>query len=204
MMQQKGRSMVEMLGVLAIIGVLSATALAGYSKAMKQHRLNVHQEQMNNILNGITIYGNTFAKMSEGRTENLNLNRPLYSLGYVDKRMLQTQNWNTYGAGFFRDIYNNQLTIQVTQAGVVRMVYYFRTKSMDACINTYQLMKAREELFKSISLNSKVYYHKCKEETLCMKDITNAEIYEHCEKMLERIEASSSVYVYFNFNSNDY
>ena len=29
-----GRSMVEMLGVLAIIGVLSVGAIAGYSKAM--------------------------------------------------------------------------------------------------------------------------------------------------------------------------
>ena len=37
---QKGRSMVEMLGVLAIIGVLSAGALAGYSKAMFRHRVN--------------------------------------------------------------------------------------------------------------------------------------------------------------------
>ena len=37
---QKGRSMVEMLGVLAIIGVLSAGGLAGYSKAMFQHKVN--------------------------------------------------------------------------------------------------------------------------------------------------------------------
>ena len=35
-----GRSMVEMLGVLAIIGVLSAGALAGYSKAMFRHKMN--------------------------------------------------------------------------------------------------------------------------------------------------------------------
>ncbi|HCU59011.1 MAG TPA: hypothetical protein DIC64_03420 [Alphaproteobacteria bacterium] len=35
-----GRSMVEMLGVLAIIGVLSAGALAGYSKAMFRHKVN--------------------------------------------------------------------------------------------------------------------------------------------------------------------
>ena len=39
-MNEKGRSMVEMLGVLAIIGVLSAGGLAGYSKAMFQHKAN--------------------------------------------------------------------------------------------------------------------------------------------------------------------
>ena len=40
-----GRSMVEMLGVLAIIGVLSVGAIAGYSKAMMKYRLNKSLEQ---------------------------------------------------------------------------------------------------------------------------------------------------------------
>ena len=35
-----GRSMVEMLGVLAIVGVLSAGALKGYSAAMFKHKMN--------------------------------------------------------------------------------------------------------------------------------------------------------------------
>lgn len=38
--QDAGRSMVEMLGVLAIIAVLSAGGLIGYSKGMRRHRLN--------------------------------------------------------------------------------------------------------------------------------------------------------------------
>ncbi len=37
---QNGRSMVEMLGVLAIIGVLSIGAIAGYSKAMFKYKMN--------------------------------------------------------------------------------------------------------------------------------------------------------------------
>ena len=37
---EKGRSMVEMLGVLAIIGVLSVAGIAGYSMAMKRYRAN--------------------------------------------------------------------------------------------------------------------------------------------------------------------
>ena len=46
----KGRSMVEMLGVLAIIGVLSVVAIAGYSKAMMKHKLNVHMSGMSFLL----------------------------------------------------------------------------------------------------------------------------------------------------------
>ena len=37
---QIGRSMIEMLGVLAIIGVLSVGAIAGYQKAMFKHKMN--------------------------------------------------------------------------------------------------------------------------------------------------------------------
>ena len=37
---QSGRSMVEMLGVLALIGVLSVGGIAGYSLSMRRHRAN--------------------------------------------------------------------------------------------------------------------------------------------------------------------
>jgi len=38
--QISGRSMIEMIGVLTIIGILGAGGLIGYSKAMRRHRLN--------------------------------------------------------------------------------------------------------------------------------------------------------------------
>ena len=40
MKKEYGRSMIEMLGVLAIIGVLSIGGLAGYTMAMNRHRAN--------------------------------------------------------------------------------------------------------------------------------------------------------------------
>ena len=48
-----GRSMVEMLGVLAIIGVLSVGAIAGYSKAMFKYKLNKQAEQLNTVFNAV-------------------------------------------------------------------------------------------------------------------------------------------------------
>ena len=51
--QAQGRSMVEMLGVLAIIGVLSVGAIAGYSKAMMKYKLNKQAEQLNTIVNAV-------------------------------------------------------------------------------------------------------------------------------------------------------
>ena len=43
---QSGRSMIEMLGVLAIIGVLSVGGIVGYSKAMQKNRLNNTRNQI--------------------------------------------------------------------------------------------------------------------------------------------------------------
>ena len=44
---QFGRSMIEMLGVLAIIGVLSVGGLAGYAKAMRAYKVNEAIDYMN-------------------------------------------------------------------------------------------------------------------------------------------------------------
>ena len=43
---QSGRSMVEMLGVLAIIGVLSVGGIAGYRTAMEMHAANELMDQL--------------------------------------------------------------------------------------------------------------------------------------------------------------
>ena len=46
-MFQKGRSMIEMLGVLAIIGVMSIGGIAGYRIAMNKYQANVILEDVN-------------------------------------------------------------------------------------------------------------------------------------------------------------
>ena len=45
-----GRSMIEMLGVLAIIGVLSVGVIAGYGKAMRMWNSNQQKEQLTQLL----------------------------------------------------------------------------------------------------------------------------------------------------------
>ena len=50
-MRENGRSMIEMLGVLAIIGVLSVGAMTGYSKAMLKYKLNKQAEQLSTLIN---------------------------------------------------------------------------------------------------------------------------------------------------------
>ena len=53
---EKGRSMIEMLGVLAIIGVLSVGGIAGYSKAMQKYRINKTIEQITLIAGNVRAF----------------------------------------------------------------------------------------------------------------------------------------------------
>lgn len=53
---QNGRSMVEMLGVLAIIGVLSVGAIAGYSKAMHKYKFNKLRNQVVQVITNIQTW----------------------------------------------------------------------------------------------------------------------------------------------------
>ena len=71
---QSGRSMVEMLGVLAIIGVLSVGAISGYSKAMMKYKLNKFVVALDKIyfnLSNFYYKDNTFSFAS---SRNLNAN----------------------------------------------------------------------------------------------------------------------------------
>lgn len=67
---EKGRSMIEMLGVLAIVGVLSVGGIAGYSKAMNKFKTNKMIDQVNMIATNIrTLYSSQ--KTYNGLTNNV-------------------------------------------------------------------------------------------------------------------------------------
>ena len=54
---EQGRSMIEMLGVLAIVGVLSVGGIAGYSKAMNKFKANKIIDQITTISTNVkTIF----------------------------------------------------------------------------------------------------------------------------------------------------
>lgn len=50
---EKGRSMIEMLGVLAIIAVLSVVGIAGYSKALEKWKINKTLEGYSYLTQGL-------------------------------------------------------------------------------------------------------------------------------------------------------
>ena len=100
-----GRSMVEMLGVLAIIGVLSVGAIAGYSKAMMKYKLNKHAESINMLIN------NSLQMVSQlgAKEENIKYHAiTLYKLGLIPDGI--KYNKYSYPDALF-DIFNNKIRV---------------------------------------------------------------------------------------------
>jgi len=68
MYNQDGRSMIEMLGVLAIVGVLSVAGISGYTKAMNEYRTNKVIADYASILNSVLELGSSIHKIAPNAT----------------------------------------------------------------------------------------------------------------------------------------
>ena len=90
---QSGRSMIEMLGVLAIIGVLSVGGIAGYSKAMEKWKINKTVEGYSYLIAGFLEYIDDFRPLRhDNGIENDDFR---YYLGDVIKSLnLVPEGWN--------------------------------------------------------------------------------------------------------------
>ena len=66
-----GRSMIEMLGVLAIIAVLSVGGITGYSKAMEQYKLNKMANEYSFLIQGLMEHVEQLTKTSARNPGNM-------------------------------------------------------------------------------------------------------------------------------------
>lgn len=98
--QCSGRSMIEMLGVLAIIGVLSVGGIAGYSKAMQKWRTNKIIADYNMLISGLFEYRENIINSIKGQTGEVLLNNLVFAAGISPK------NWKIKGR-YLDDNYGN-------------------------------------------------------------------------------------------------
>lgn len=123
--EQSGRSMVEMLGVLAIIGVLSVGGIAGYSKAMAKYKTNQTLDQLSMLITNIrTLYATqpSFAGLNNGTA---------ISFGVVSSDMIKTAASDASAA--LKNPFNGNVTIATgTDSSTFEVTYAGLDKS--ACI----------------------------------------------------------------------
>ena len=115
---QSGRSMVEMLGVLAIIGVLSVGGIAGYSKAMLKYKLN----------NAMDFFSHTIAKIVEmysaGSADGID-----YKVAIPDCKVVNGNHCKTPLGFTTLGLYKNDSN---TISGEIHI--YFEENTQDSCI----------------------------------------------------------------------
>ena len=94
---QSGRSMIEMLGVLAIIGVLSVGGIVGYSKAMEMWKIDKIVSEFSYLLAGLMEHSEQLTKMS-------NQNPALTCIGqFVQAANLVPESWRFFGSCNFEN-----------------------------------------------------------------------------------------------------
>ena len=189
MYTQSGRSMVEMLGVLAIIGVLSVGAIAGYSKAMMKYKLNKQAEQISSILDYVNIHLDEFKRSKTNISANM---IPILTkLDVIPKEMIRK---NTSSKIY--DIFGTAIGLQ--NYTVDNFKYYFEFRlfinkgQKESCMNLFNIAKAkREQLFRtkfqttkgegsSSEANSAWGDSYCYTGAKCLKDLTIAEMENFC------------------------
>ena len=182
-----GRSMVEMLGVLAIIGVLSVGAIAGYSKAMTKYKLNKQAEQISWLLNAMYRY-----------KDLLGQNQPwesfvpyLKKLGEIPQEMIKDNSIYLYDSfGMEYSIFANGCSPMCDYTNL-RIDMSDDYKNFDICNNILETSKAFAEQLNIITIYESesdtnlgwiAGNVRCGNENnnKCLKNLTKNNIYDIC------------------------
>ena len=191
-MRENGRSMVEMLGVLAIIGVLSVGAIAGYSKAMMKYKLNKQTEQLSTLINAGLRYAGQW-----NLSESASLIPYLIKLNEVPKEMIKSQ-----GQVTIYDVFNTAIHMTYTIYNSIHYTQFFiqldtssnSNQSLDICRNVVNTAKEfHANLWRMMitsqdsdetwdDSNSLIYYGDiyCSSDNNCLKDMTVEQIDTFC------------------------
>ena len=193
-----GRSMIEMLGVLAIIGVLSVGGIAGYSKAMEKFKINKTIEQYNYLIFGMLNYKKDIPKTTQ-TTCLLNI---------AEATGLIPNTWKYWNSCGIRDDLGNSL--QTYASNNARIVIGFEPSNYNKKSITHKLCT---ELFNNIIIplsepiahvfigngetTYAVYYGKtmCMSSKKCLIDVTLSDIKGACDFCAD----SKRCGIYLNF-----
>ena len=193
---EKGRSVIEMLGVLAIVGVLSVGGIAGYSKAMEMYKIDKALDEYNFLIQGLMEHTEQLTKMSNKNTQMTSI------ADFVMAANLIPANWKKVGIWDFSDsvgnitstfIRNGHWAVEISIGGSSQ------TSEDGSQINTSFSQRACEAFFRDLvkPLHSPIHHaflfrwkqgsimfygdKTCLDEKKCLRDLTVSEINQTCK-----------------------
>ncbi len=178
---ENGRSMIEMLGVLAIIGVLSVGGIAGYSKAMEKFKINKLSHEYSDFIFSLIQYAPNFQKdlfdSQSLRDISQNLN-------------IMPKTWTTSGA-YFIDSYKNRSYMSWYKNSGLNIEIIMDNSPQKLCPELFQSLiipmhgVLRTSRLISMSHTSEYYYGDkiCDgKNKKCIRDLSSATIAEMCRE----------------------
>ena len=202
-----GRSMVEMLGILAIIGVLSVGAIAGYSKAMTKYKLNKAIEAANQLFAAIiTKVAPDKSSLTDDGLGYVYYTETMVKAGWLPDGFKFTDT----SPRFIYDAFNNPAWIFKDPAKAVGVGWSFEQNQKELCMAYVNLAKEWRNDMNFVSVDSlsssngsvvsksygNLYGDKnCTSDVKCLKDVTVAEIDNLCNNCEEY---ACRFYFYFN------
>ena len=178
---QSGRSMVEMLGVLAIIGVLSVGAIAGYSKAMMKYKLNKQSEQLTQILFSLEHYREMLGRDRNNIAINSSIVTLLTKLNAIPLEMIRPN------SDYIYDIFGNEIVLAYygnaeSPLDSYTLAVTYQPDQQDVCNNVFEFIKNNSAKLSIAGVkiqNSGAFASPIVNATT-INQITKSDIYDYC------------------------
>ena len=171
-----GRSMIEMLGVLAIVGVLSVGGIAGYSKAMEKYKLYTTFRDLSFLINEIIPYSQQF--MSYQPSTDL-----LPIIKSLNVTPVSFEDHETY----LSDPWNNKFIAQTCSVSPCWKFYYILSDNPDLnakfCYNIVSFTQNFPQIIYRVAINSGVHLYgnaHCDGKTICLQNQNIQQIHDYC------------------------
>ena len=133
--KEHGRSMVEMLGVLAIVGVLSVGAIAGYSKAMMKYKLNKHAEAVNMLINNMLQIKDKLERPAKNTTGSIYYNNLFYKMNLLPDGITYDNSYYLEDKYFNGKIVLYHLTSKTQSFGGIQFMFSPSAQGAEICKN---------------------------------------------------------------------
>lgn len=193
---ENGRSMIEMLGVLAIVGVLSVGGIAGYSKAMEMYKIDKALDEYNFLIQGLMEHTEQLTKMSQANPRQTGIT------DFVTAANLVPATWKKVTIYDFTDSVGNMVgtflrnghwAVEIAPGGA------YRQNESGAQVNESFSQRACESIFRDLvqPLHSPIHHaflfrwkqgsimfygdKTCSDEKKCLRDLTVSEINQTCK-----------------------
>ena len=196
-----GRSMIEMLGVLAIIGVLSIGGIAGYTKAMERIKINKTLSTYNTLMFGFFQHIDDIRKIPDD-----DVSSPYAFSDLLVALELVPPSWRR-GGKWLADDFGNRIRIYPNYIEILFENYTMsKSKQISFCREFfYTLAKGyHNELYKAYiwrqGKNTEIFYYGskfCGNTLPCLRNMTYDDVNNQCQLCGKDNNKSCSLVLYY-------